>query len=166
MSRIFVGVDPGLKGGLVMIEDDGPPRLMTMPSVKVGTKTQIDEQCVRDWFSYCVVFKPNVIVTIELVHSMPKQGVVSTFNFGLGWGLVRGICCGLGLPYQLVRPQEWKKVMLKGHPKGSEYLVASRLWPDADWKRTPRCTIPHDGLVDAALIAEYGRRQHQGENDD
>jgi hypothetical protein len=90
---------------------------------------------------------------------MPHQGVVSMFTFGTGWGQVRGICTGLGIPYQLVRPQEWQREMLAGQPKGSEYLVASRLWPLTDWRSSARAVKPHSGLVDAALIAEYCRRR-------
>ena len=58
-----------------------------------------------------------------------------------------------------VRPQEWQRVMLAGQPAGSEYLVAARLWPQAEWRVSERSRKPHGGLVDAALIAEYGRRR-------
>ena len=78
------------------------------------------------------------------------------FKFGSGWGLVRGILAGRQIPYVLVRPQEWQKVMLAGYPKGSEYLVASRRWPSHDFRASERCRKPHDGMVDAALIAAYG----------
>lgn len=101
---------------------------------------------------------------VEHVGSMPGQGVTSMFNFGMGWGLVRGILAGLGIPYELVRPQAWKKVMLAGMPKDSEYHVASRLWPTVNWKPTARHKNFHDGWVDAALISEFGRRRYGGIN--
>jgi hypothetical protein len=91
-------------------------------------------------------------VFIEAVASRPGQSVVGMFSFGAGWGLVRGICAGLGLPYELVRPQEWQGEVLKGQPKGSEYLVASRRCPNADWRVSDRFVNAHSGLVDAALI--------------
>ena len=151
---IYIGVDPGLKGGLFAI--NGPySRQLVMPTVLVKNKPKLDGIKIVEWFNK---FAGQFFVTIELVHAMPKQGSVSMFSFGMGYGLIQGICLGLGLPYQLVRPQEWQKEMLKGQPKGSEYLVASRLWPDIDWRATERSKKPHDGLVDAALICEYGRR--------
>ncbi len=128
-----------------------------MPVVMAGKKRQIDEDLLVGWFRRHAL-KP-VHVIIEAVQAMPGQGVVSMFTFGASWGLVRGVCAGLGLSYELVRPQEWQKAMLAGQPKQSEYLVASRLWPQAEWRGSHWSRVPHSGLVDAALIAEYGRRR-------
>lgn len=151
---ICVGIDPGLDGGLAAITPDGL-FLSVMPTVKVGERRQIDEQAVVEWL---MRHRPGR-VCIEHVGARPGQGVVSMFTFGTGWGLVRGICAGLGLPYVLVRPQEWQKELLAGQPKGSEFLVASRLWPNAEWRASEQSQRPHDGLVDAALLCEYARRR-------
>jgi crossover junction endodeoxyribonuclease RuvC len=156
MSRLILGCDPGLDGGLAALNDDGL-ELTVMPVVLVGKKRQIDEDLLVGWFRRQAMRPVHVI--IEAVHAMPGQGVVSMFSFGTSWGLVRGICAGLGLSYELVRPQEWQREMLCGRPKGSEYLVASRLWPQAEWRGSQWSRVPHSGLVDAALIAEYGRRR-------
>ena len=150
-----VGIDPGLAGGLAAITPDGLD-LCVMPTVEVNGRRYLDERRLVDWLTTYAIQKPQVF--IEAVGARPGQGVVSMFSFGTSWGLLRGICAGLSLPYQLVRPQEWQNALLKGQPKGSEYLVASRLWPNADWRASERCTTFHSGLVDAALIAEFGRR--------
>lgn len=154
--RPVVGVDPGLDGGLAVIGAEGL-ELAVMPSYRIGKRREIDELQLTAWLAEQAL--QDAIVFIEAVHAMPKQGVRSMFSFGTGWGLVRGICAGLGLPYELVRPQEWQNRMLRGQPKGSEYLVASRLWPRAEWRASEHSRVPHSGLIDAALIAEYGRRQ-------
>ena len=151
---ICVGIDPGLGGGLAAIGPEGL-ELLPMPVVPVGKRKQIDEQAVVAWL---MRVRPGS-VCIEQVGARPGQGVVAMFTFGTGWGLVRGICAGLGLPYELVRPQEWQRSMLAGQPKGAEYLVASRLWPNAEWRVNERSRRIHDGLVDAALICEFGRRR-------
>ena len=91
---------------------------------------------------------------------MPKQGVRSTFTFGMGFGLVKGVVLGLRLPLVEVTPQEWKRKILKGYPKGSEDTVAKKLWPNQSFLATERSRKPHDGIIDAALIAEYGRRTY------
>lgn len=154
--KYVIGVDPGLDGGLAALSSDGL-ELRVMPVVEVGKRRQLDERTIVRWFSD---FAPGECrVFIEAVGARPKQGVAAMFSFGTGWGLVRGICAGLGMPYELVRPQEWQGEVLKGQPSGSEYLVASRLWPNAEWRASERCQKPHDGLVDGALIAEYGRRR-------
>lgn len=152
-----IGVDPGIDGGLALLAGDSGLDTAVMPVASEGKHRAVDEQAVVAWFRGAQEVSSGVHCWIEKVHSMPKQGIAGSFTFGLGYGLVRGICAALGIPYELITPQRWQKVMLAGQPKGSEYHVASRLWPNHDWipegKRTP-----HSGCVDAALIAEAGRR--------
>lgn len=151
----FLGIDPGLSGGFAALSHEGL-WLQVMPVAQVGKRRQLDEQAI---VRFLRGYAPGTTrVFIEAVHAMPKQGVTSMFSFGTGWGLIRGVCAGLGLSYELVRPQEWQRVLLCGQPIGSEYLVASRLWPHVDFRASVFCKKPHSGLVDAALIAEYGRR--------
>jgi len=156
--KTTIGVDPGLCGGLAALTPDGI-KLQTMPVFSAAGRQFIDERALVGWLTEYAIGGAQVF--IESVHAMPKQGVTSMFTFGTGWGLLRGICAGLGLSYELVRPQEWQRAMLAGQPPGSEYLVASRLWPLAEWRASERAKIPHSGLVDAALIAEFGRRKSQ-----
>lgn len=153
--KTIIGIDPGLTGGLAALGDEFQ-QIDIMPAVSAGTKNQIDEQGVVKWL---LNFPPQTArVYLELVHAMPGQGVTSMFTFGCGWGVIRGILAGMGYSYELIAPQSWKKVVMHGQTRGSEYQVASRIFPAADWLKTPRCTTPHMGKVEAALIAEYGRR--------
>jgi len=66
-----------------------------------------------------------------------------------------------GIKYERVLPRTWQPVMLgkvkKGETKAAALARANDIWPGHDWRKTPRCTTAHDGMVDAALIAEYGR---------
>jgi len=156
--KTVIGMDPGLSGGLAAVTPEGL-QLRTMPVYEADKRCFIDEREVVRWLTDHAL--QGALVFIEAVHAMPKQGVTSMFTFGTGWGQLRGICAGLGLPYELVRPQEWQRAMLSGQPPGSEYLVASRLWPLAEWRASERAKKPHSGLVDAALIAEFGRRKSQ-----
>jgi len=154
-AMVVIGIDPGLEGGLSALDGE-TLELQVMPVVAAGPRREIDAQAVVSWLTPFAIRRAQVF--IEAVHAMPKQGVSSMFNFGAGFGLVRGICAGLGLPYRLVRPQEWQRAVMPGMARGSEYCVASRLWPLAEFRASGRCRKPHEGLVDAALIAEYGRQ--------
>ncbi len=49
-----------------------------------------------------------------------------------------------------------------GKTKQYALAAAQGIWPDQDWKRTPRSTTACDGFVDAALIGEYGLRHIPG----
>jgi hypothetical protein len=68
--------------------------------------------------------------------------------------------------YQTVRAIEWqrhfwtKPKMPKGmkfDTKAAALNQAEQLWSGNDWTATERSRKPHDGMIDAALIAEYAR---------
>jgi hypothetical protein len=50
-----------------------------------------------------------VRVVLERVHSMPGQGVASTFTFGQGYGWLQGIIAALGLPCIEIIPNRWMR---------------------------------------------------------
>jgi len=157
---MIIGIDPGMKGAIAFRRGRGVT-VRPLPVLRVTkNKRAVDEVTVRQILEH----RRSAIqhVYIEKVQSMPGQGIASAFNFGAGWGLLRGICVGLHLPYTLVHPTTWKRVMCKDMPKGTKdvaILVAKRLFPDVSLKRTARSTKDDDGLADALCIAEYGRRQ-------
>lgn len=151
---IIIGVDPGLNGGICLLGSGYVPlfRMPTLPSGK-GSGKVLDENQIMVWFKRTLGKGESSHAFIEKATAMPKQGVVSMFTFGCGFGIIRGILVGLGIPYTLVTPQEWRKELLKGMPKGkgSSLIVANRLFPKAVIGK-------HDGMAEALLIAEYGRR--------
>lgn len=161
MNKI-IGFDPGANGGIcIMTESPIPDSVFSsistipMPTTKwTSNRKMVDDIRISNLLREQM---PIGHAFIELVHAMPKNGATSMFSFGAGWGMLRGICAGLGIPYTLVTPQAWQKVMLFGLPKGSEETVASSLWPVHTWI-APGCRTSHSGMIDSALITEYGRR--------
>lgn len=158
---IVVGIDPGLKGAIAFLKGK-KARVHIMPTLKMTkSKLTIDENRVRDMLEKYKVGH----VFIEKAQAMPKQGGVSMFNYGTGWGILRGICVGLHLPYTLLHPRTWKKVMCHDMPKSKEasIIAAKRLWPNISLLPTPRSKKDSDGMADALCMAEYGRRLLQGQ---
>ncbi len=51
--------------------------------------------------------RPDAAI-IETVSAMPKQGVSSTFRFGVGCGPLRGVIHTLGIPLYEVSASKWK----------------------------------------------------------
>lgn len=96
-------------------------------------------------------------VFLEQVHSMPKQGVASSFNFGRGFGLWEGLLAGMRFPYTLVSPQRWKKAMLAdmAKDKGASVLRAKQLFPNCVEQLK---LVKDHNKAEALLLAEYGRR--------
>ncbi|MEC8917135.1 MAG: Holliday junction endonuclease [Pseudomonadota bacterium] len=148
---MIVGIDPGQKGGVAFIAPTGRTEGRPMPLAG----KEIDGHALsRMLFE----LTPSLVI-IEKVHSMPKQGVASTFKFGMGYGIVIGVCEALGLPYRLVTPQAWKKAVLSGTAKDKSAAInfVRRAYPGLNLS-PGRLRAPHDGIADAVCLAEYGRQ--------
>src|SRR4029077_14188043 len=69
-------------------------------------------------------------VVVESVHSMPRQGMSSTFKFGMGCGIIHGVSGALELPLTLVTPVKWKSFhTLIQRDKEAARQLAIRRWP-------------------------------------
>lgn len=149
----IIGIDPGLDGGVALIARDGVSVFDT-PTIQV--KKSKREYAIPEMVRLLRDSDPARVI-IEAVHSMPRQGVTSSFNFGKGYGLWLGITAALGYPYDLVTPQRWKSVMLDGmaKDKGASRVRAMQLFPLVS-DRLAR--VKDEGRAEALLIAEYGRR--------
>lgn len=71
--------------------------------------------------------------------------------------------CGLMDRTHLILSHTWQPEMLgkvaRGETEQAAIAKVAELWPGVDFRRTSRSKIPDTGFVDAALIAEWGRRQ-------
>lgn len=153
---IIVGIDPGASGAIVLLEDDQPIEWMEMPTMKVGSTTRVNAAALSDFIYQCDKHdSKQLIAYVELVHSMPKQGVTSSFNFGHSCGVVEGVLGAFNIPIQLVTPQKWKKnAGLIGMDKDASRTKAIQLWPS--WRDLDK-KGKGQALADAALIARYGK---------
>ena len=107
----IIGIDPGLSGGIAVLENNKVKNIFDMPVMAEGKKNkrQLNSaqlvKLLRDNYSD----QDEVSVVVEQVNAMPGQGVTSMFNFGQTFGAIKGICAALGLPIYFVRPAKWKK---------------------------------------------------------
>lgn len=151
---IYIGIDPGKNGGIACI-GDGKNNSEAYPysdDVLINSLGLVCTKCCQN----------DVICYLEHVHAMPKQGVSSTFNFGVNFGFIQGVLKAYGIPYELVTPQKWKKEFSCTSDKNTSIEVCKRLFPNVNLKATDRCKKDHDGMAEALLIAEYGRRHYNG----
>jgi hypothetical protein len=138
----ILGIDPGVGGGLVLLEDTEP----TFVGLYVSEQDFIDN--VRDLASEGID-----AAFIEKVNAFPGQGVASTWKFAQNYGFERGVVRTLKVPLHEVRPQVWQKglgipqVKEKTKRKAALKDTAGRLFPQLRW------TLK---TCDAVLIALYG----------
>ena len=149
---IYVGVDPGAKGGYAVI-----------------SKSETGQAVFAyPWDDTFFVMEMNallrtgngIMAAVEKVGARPGQGTVSMFNFGKSAGYIEGVLSALGIPYQLVPPAKWKKEFsLIGKDKKASIETCRKLFPELDLKRTERCRTDSDGKAESVLLAEYARRK-------
>lgn len=147
---IFCGIDPGKKGAMAIMgysNTTGERYMMKIipfdPQEYIKTLKQFN----------------GATVCIEQVHSLPREGVKSVWSFGQTYGWLLGVLDAVGLSYQTVPPNLWKKdFSLLRTEKKQSIEVCKRLFPGIELKRTDRCRNDDDNMADAALICEYARR--------
>jgi crossover junction endodeoxyribonuclease RuvC len=100
------------------------------------------------------------IAAVEKVGAMHGQGVTSMFSFGKSAGYIEGVLAALGIPYQLVPPNVWKKEFsLIGKDKAASIQTCKRLFPGINLLPTEKCWKDSDGMAESTLLAEYARRK-------
>jgi crossover junction endodeoxyribonuclease RuvC len=152
----YIGIDPGQTGGLALVDPDGKLfDVERMPAIDNEVNGFDVSRLIRNW-SRVPRNDHDVKIILEQVHAMPGQGVSSTFKFGKTFGIIIGCVQTLGVPLHRVTPQQWKKEFaLIGKDKDASRQKATEMWPhlQGKWKFKK-----DNGLTDAALLAEYGRR--------
>ena len=159
----YIGIDPGLSGSISFIEKN---EIVTcvMPTISLGKKPVIDNLTLASIFSG---YDPTECYAIlEQQQPMPKQGVTSMFSIGYGFGALKQCLVDFGFPHEVVRAQTWQKEFgisgRKGNTKAQALQICQSLFPYLNLLATERSRKPHEGIVDAVLIAEYARRRKHG----
>jgi len=180
--RIWLGVDPGIKGAIAGVDDDGKLiDIRECPTLTMGKKRITDEAGIGE-----LLRKLNESLDVEIgkvgiekVHAYPAigldnepcptcgggraaRGVVSTWTLAENFALWKGVCAGIPIPYELLTPQRWRALLIRDTPpeattKQASALIASRLWPRGAFGK--RLT---QDFAEAALIAEATRRIFMG----
>jgi crossover junction endodeoxyribonuclease RuvC len=151
-QKLYAGIDPGVKGAVAVVNQDGKiVDFERMPSSLRDLRSFLNSYTIER-------------VYIEKAQPMPGQGVVSMFNYGRHFGGLLALLELGKFSHETVNPRAWQKVVIgmgSGDPKAKAFEKASRLWPDESF--IPKgCRVPHNGIIDALLIAEYGRRLNVG----
>jgi hypothetical protein len=157
MIKNFVGVDNGLSGGIVVLNDDGHIyQKHTMPIKIVEGKRYYDIHAISELFKSLFLPGVELFVCLEASHVRPIQGKRASFMMGFGYGIIQGVLETLDIRYEIVKPQTWMKELditkIEGG-KGS-IMFCARYFPGESFK-VGKSKKDHDGLTDATAIALY-----------
>jgi len=152
---IYIGVDPGSVSGALGALDNH------------GNYLEAFDIEHKDKHILALVFKSRILglvdpkegaeICMEQVHSMPGQGVSSTFAFGRAVGVISAVCELSRWPVHLVSPRKWKAHFHLSADKNESLDMARYYWPEAKLKLKK-----HGNKAEALLIAEYLRHELHG----
>lgn len=147
----IVGIDPGSDGAIAYIELSGS-NVEVIKTIRFKDSPLLNVTALR---RECQMFNSkNTHFYIEKVHSMPHQGLASTFKFGVAVGLlhmfVRGV---LGREFVLVDPLAWQRPFKHVVPRRKNVKHRTKemfeFWVGGSERL-------HDGEIDAVLIGLGG----------
>ena len=151
----IIGIDPGLSGGIAILDNSKVIELFDMPVMPDGKKNkrQLNSAHLAKLIKDNIKNLEDTVMVVEQVNAMPGQGVTSMFNFGQTFGAIKGICAALGLPIFFVRPAKWKKHFeLINSSKDSSRTKAIEMYPSISEKLSKKKDV---NKSDAILIGRY-----------
>lgn len=151
---IYVGIDPGMSGGLALIADYGLR----------AEKMRATERDLWQWVRLCNAGDGRVFAVIERVTGYVGDGGntgSSQFKFGTNYGLCRMALVAAGIPFEEVGAAQWQRALGIPTKAGKTRTEHKNIL-----KQRAQQLFPSAGITlataDAVLIAEYCRRKRTG----
>ena len=151
----IIGIDPGLSGGIAILDDLKIFDIYDMPIMSEGkkNKNQLNSAQLVNIIKKNIISNGDTFLIVEQVSAMPGQGVTSMFNFGQTFGSIKGICAALNLPIFFVRPAKWKKHFdLINSSKDSSRTKVIEMYPSLSDQLSKKKDV---NKSDAILIARF-----------
>jgi len=148
---LYLGIDPGFTGAWGLINHHGD-------YIGCGDMTHNEK-----WIDIDSVYREissirendDMMIVVEAVHAMPKQGVSSSFKFGMSYGAALCLAQRFLEQWELVQPRVWKRDMGLTADKTDSLNMARQKWPEAPLKR-----VKDNGRAEALLLAEWLRQAY------
>ena len=165
MGTSYLGIDPGLSGGLAVVSGDRIRYKMAMPTIsfttkKGKTKSEIDREAI---LSFLAVLPKHTHVAIEEVIGFRNQDIRASCTTCKNYGI---LLMGLSFAHAFITEvpsdtwQEHFGIVSVKESRGEStkeqaFHIARRLYLDDNFRKSERSHIVHDGIVDAILLANY-----------
>jgi len=153
---ITIGIDPGITGGIAILDGMKLCRTKRMPTSLLGGKKIINANEVS---TFCLSQNPDLFV-IEKGIPMPGQSSVATFSSGLNMGILAAISQLAQVPTLWVHPRTWKSFFRIGSNKRESLNFASQSFGDDGIHKWS--VMANNGIAEAALIALWAVQKGKG----
>ena len=163
-TSVYIGIDPGVSGGISVIYSDGEVTSRPMPEneydiYSILNGTNLDGPIHRPTPRFAVIEKVGGYIPRHPGAAHGGQPGSHMFKFGRNVGVLIGIMMALHIKFEEIPPQTWQKhyqlqqPQEKQHWKNTLKEEAQRLFPDL------KVTLK---TADSLLLAEYCRRMVLG----
>jgi crossover junction endodeoxyribonuclease RuvC len=149
-----MGIDPGVSGAIAIYD----PEADEMQVWEMPKRTLRSRRYSVDGERLAILMNDIThevhYVLVESVHSMPQQGVASTFAFGQGFGQLLGVLAGTFTRYALIQPHTWKQRMqVTADKETSIDAIRTRFPQHFHLIKNNRSKERKHGLAEAMLLA-------------
>ena len=164
--RDYIGIDPGLSGGIALMINGKLWKTLPMPVIQFDRRKTVDIVMLSMVLKDASTMNTTVVIEAAQKFSAGTNALTSTW---FGYGRITAMLELMEIRHHIISsPKTWQKEFWARPklPKGTKFdtkeasiNACRRLWPSHDFTPTERSVKSSDGLTDAALIAEYGRRK-------
>lgn len=149
---LTIGIDPGLTGALAVLDGSGSVvHVCDLPVIRDRSLAWIDGSELQSTLLDAIGGRTASAV-VERVSAMPRQGVASSFQFGVGFGSILSVLQTMHIRVELVTPAVWKRSLGLSSDKRASLHKARLLYPTADLR-----LAKHDGRAEALLLAHWAQ---------
>lgn len=159
-----IGIDPGLGGGLALLDPGGAVEwIHDMPSARTGKGSRRIYDLHECWglargaHRAALAAQAGLVVALERMVPAPRTGRVALLALGRGEMLWEAIAVGLGASLERILPAQWQRIVGAQSGERAALIRARELWPQAELHMTK-----HSGRAAALCIAEAVRRARGG----
>lgn len=145
---IWIGIDPGQRGAMAILGDPDGPEIIPFDAQEYMARLRTLKAEYKD-----------CICCIEAVQPIRGNGIIALFKLGQSYGWLLGVLDAIGIPYQPITPQKWKKEFGLTSDKAKSIEVCRRLYPGVNLKRTELSKKDDDNCAEACLLALYAKRK-------
>lgn len=166
-ATLFLGIDPGVGGGLAAIGCYGQPDPRVVNWVEVTAMPKSEEETwawLNRWPEFWTRQGKRVRAAIEKVggYREGSGGNIGSamFTFGANYGMLRAFLIALGIPFDTVSPRKWQGSLgiPKKRPGETKPQWKKRLMSKAE-ELFPKTKVTL-ATADALLLVEYLRRTY------
>lgn len=164
MSKLILACDPGITGAFALLDNAGALiHVADLPIIRDRSLAWIHGGELQSALLGILNGQPTTAV-VERVSAMPKQGVSSTFNFGVSFGSILSVLQTMQMRIELVTPATWKRDLGLIFPK--EVKITERKRASLDRCRLLYPTAPLERQKDngraEAILLGYWYLRHSG----